>query len=49
MKYYAKGKEITEKEFSAIKNRNKKLISEYERTGSIDLLTEVIFLTMVYC
>ena len=47
MRLYAKGKEITEQEFNAINEQNIKLFEEYERTGNIALLNDIIFLTQI--
>ena len=47
MKYYAKGKEITEKEFDELNERNIQLFAEYERSGDMALLLDMVFLTQI--
>lgn len=48
MKFYANGKEITEKEFNAINDHNIELFARYDRTRDVSLLSEMVFLTQVH-
>lgn len=47
MKYFANGKEISEKEFNSINNRNCAFVAEYEKTKDINILKKCVFLTQI--